>query len=214
MARIRKDRKERKQELIEAGIALAVKIGPNNVTRTLIGEKCKCSESLVGVYLGHTKELRKMLARECKKRGLTIPTEEKQAAISLKMWHAAPGRNPDTAKAVAKKAGSDKIKEKAPAKKSTAGAGAAKRAVPVKPAAVETKPVAAGGKAKNLQAPKKKAAIAKKSVAAVPASQPAATSSSSGAKPTKRTAAKAPELPPLPPIVPDLPPLPVAPITG
>lgn len=191
--RVRKDKKERKAELLEAALALAVKFGPSNVTRIMIAEKCKCSEGLVGVYLGRTGDLRKMLARETKRRGLTVPSEEQQQKISLKLWHNKAGRaTPKTAR------------------KSSAGAGAAKP-----PATAKAKPAA-----KKPGAATKGGKPAKKSVAGGASAKNVAPSTPATAKPARtaakpaapKKAAKPKPLPPLPPPVAEapLPPLPPA----
>src|ERR1700761_8540173 len=194
--RVRMDRSERKAALVEHAVKLGTKYGHNNITRVMVANAAKCSEGLVASYLGKTKTLRAFVKRELNKRGIAILSDEKQAAIGLKLWHKAGARGepavPAKKAATAKKpaapakatkkpavtsspasattaAGGTKPKGKA-VKKPTAGAGAAKPAAPVQPKAVAKKPAAPvkPPAAKKPTAGKAPAAVAKAGAAVAP----------------------------------------------
>jgi AcrR family transcriptional regulator len=63
-----------KQELLEFGVALAVKYGVVNVTRRAIAKRARVSEALVSHHLGNREALHKAIKRQMRKQGYEEPS--------------------------------------------------------------------------------------------------------------------------------------------
>lgn len=191
---VRKDRAERKAELLDAGVKAAKRYGVKNVTRVMIANAAKVTDGLVSAYFGSLKKLHDTLTREAAKRGIALPTPEQTERMRLKLWHEvhpnagqapAPKAKPKHSKKIEAAAQADKKKKATPAKKSAT--------------ATQRKPSAS-----RSELPKPKPAVkakakapAKKSAAAKVAAKP---KPSASAKPAAAKKVKAPALPPLPPL--------------
>lgn len=220
---VRKDPKERKTELLNAGVKLAQKWGISNVSRTMVADATKTTDGLVSRYFGSTEGLHKAIKSEVKKQGVEVPDEATTEKYRLKLWNQ---RHPNAGKATPEPKAAPK--KSATKKSAGAGAGAAKPAATATPKPAVKKPAAKkAAKAKKVGTAKKspiaKATSAKpadagktettdtpakatgptKKVAAKPVKKPTvpkATTKETTTSKTKKAPATtgAPELPPLP----------------
>lgn len=111
---------ERKAALQTVLAKLAGKHGSSNVTRRMVAQLGKVSESLVSTYFGDTAALRKAAKAAAKKAGIAEPSPEQQEIIGVKLRAHGPRDKRDTRKRSVKEV--EAIKRKAaPAKKSAAG---------------------------------------------------------------------------------------------
>jgi hypothetical protein len=178
----------RKQEFLETGAKLAVKVGVVNVTRRAIAAHHKVTDPLVSKYVGGKAEMRKAIKSTMKKLGLVEPAAD-VAEAKGKALRARKGTAP--AKKAVKKAATKKAatKKAAPAKKSVAKKG--------NTAVGATKPASASTTPKKRSVAKKLAGVGDNHVVVRLAT---GADPKKGAPSNKAKKFKPKEAPPLPPL--------------
>lgn len=76
---------DRKQELLDIGVALAAKVGVVNVTRSAIAEKAGISAPAVGKYLGTRDQQREVIKKAMRKAKVSEPDKKTIASIGQEL---------------------------------------------------------------------------------------------------------------------------------
>lgn len=76
---------DRKQELLDIGVALAAKVGVVNVTRSAIAEKAGISAPAVGKYLGNKEAQREAIKKAMRKAKVSEPDKKTIASIGQEL---------------------------------------------------------------------------------------------------------------------------------
>lgn len=83
--RTRKAPADRKAELLEAAVALAVEVGIPNVTRREVARRTDTTDGLVTRYFGSAGGLRKAVDKVVKRDKLVVPDKKESEAIGKKL---------------------------------------------------------------------------------------------------------------------------------
>ena len=75
---------ERTKLMLDAAVKLAKKSGVKGVSRRAVAKACKCSESLVNVYLGNNADMQKKTKAYAKKSGVELPGDPKPVKKAVK----------------------------------------------------------------------------------------------------------------------------------
>lgn len=82
---MKKQRYDRRKELLDIGAQLAAKHGACNVTRRMVARKAGVTDALVSSYFGCAEEAQKKYASHARAHGLKLPTKAEAEAMGVEL---------------------------------------------------------------------------------------------------------------------------------